>query len=122
MEPLSPEVALKVWERGLRASTTRRALILLSAGGEEETELQNLPLGERDRRLLELRAATFGPQMTAISRCPRCAEELELRLEVADLLQPAPAETLSANVALEAAPVRFRLPTSLDLLAIAVRP
>lgn len=126
MGPLTLEAALEVWEQGRGACTTRRALALLRAAGGEADEgaLARLPLGERDRRLLELRGATFGPEMTAVSLCPHCGEEVEVRLPVAGLLEiseacirlpqgqgPAGSVTLASGLA------HFRLPTSEDLLA-----
>jgi hypothetical protein len=45
----------------------------------------DLPLTERDRRLLALRQATFGMQLTAIAECPGCSERIEVTLDTADL-------------------------------------
>lgn len=120
MEPLTLEAALEVWEHGRGADTTRRALALLNAGGLAPPEggLEDLPLGDRDRRLLELRAATFGPRMTAVAPCPRCAEEVEVRLPVERFLALPESCRDPAPVELSTGAVRFRPLTSGDLLEV----
>jgi hypothetical protein len=95
-----------------------RALALLSLA-DPEADPGALPVGEVNARLLDLRYRLFGPQLTCIADCPQCSERLELSFSVADLQQtvePLPAE-LEVTVGAEV--VRFRLPTWLDLAAVA---
>lgn len=124
MKPLTPEAALEVWERGRDRSSTGRALALLKAAASDGStaSLGSLTLGERDRRLLELRAATFGPEMTACSSCPHCTEDVELSLKVEDLLALAAGDRAAEPRISGAGGLRFRLPTSEDLLAAEAAP
>ncbi|MCB9765349.1 MAG: hypothetical protein H6739_36585 [Alphaproteobacteria bacterium] len=110
---------LSVWERGTRASRTRRALLLLAAG-QPDTDidaLARLPIGERDRRLLLLRRLTFGDRMSSVAECPACAERLEFMLNVSELLVPPPAsERLAFRQ--DGWSLSLRPPDTLDLLSI----
>jgi hypothetical protein len=128
MQPLAAHELLEVWETGVRLSPVRRALLLLAASCPEAvpSELEHLSIGERDARLLQLRAWSFGSRLEGLAVCPYCHERLEVTLEVDDLLRNAP---LKANDAMgqddrvlaccgENYELRFRLPNSLDLLAI----
>ena len=122
MRALSATELLDAWERGLAEDPTERALTLLAAStGAPRAELARLTVGARDRRLLALRAETFGPRLAAIADCPRCGERLEMTFDVSDVLveeEEAQAfETLSLNVS--GYETTFRAPTSLDLIALA---
>jgi hypothetical protein len=82
-------------------------------------ELARLPLDERDHLLLELRVLTFGGDLEAVVACPSCREWLELELPTEALLQ-APTSLTHGSVAeldVDGAGVRVRVPTSEDLLA-----
>jgi len=96
---------LDAWEQGQDLSPTRQALQLL-AGGEE------LPLGERDRRLLALRESLFGSRIECVACCPACGEAVEVALDLRDLA------TATVSGPLEVNGLRFRLPDSTDLLAV----
>ena len=120
--PSAPEL-LAAWERGQAASHVERALLLLAAGepGETAGALAALSIGRRDARLLLLRERLFGPRLESLTACPACGERLELALEVADLLGEAdspdpPVEGLWLELGDRR--VRFRLPTSHDLIAV----
>jgi uncharacterized protein (UPF0212 family) len=112
---------LDAWERGLGSRPPARALALLAAALPEtdETALAALPLGARDRQLLDLREMLFGPQLNAIADCPDCGERLETQFPVEAIRYPAIAGP-PAEIALEAEglALRCRLPATLDLLAI----
>src|SRR5881628_1068882 len=87
MRGLSPEHLVRVWERGVGLHPTDRALSMLRAA-DPETEwavLCDLPIGERDRRLLELREQTFGRELNGVTSCTRCGSRVELRFSVADV-------------------------------------
>jgi hypothetical protein len=86
--------------------------------------LASLSLGQRDGLLLALQASLFGSQITGLATCPHCGDRLELTFAVADLQMETrsdmPLETAAVGVkAFEAYTVEFRLPNSLDLLAVA---
>jgi hypothetical protein len=107
MLPLSPSQLVRVWERGAGQPAILRAITVLAEAEPEaglsqgeadrpEAEanagagrgcetLLDLPLGERDDRLLALRAATFGSRLEALARCPACGERVELRFSTADV-------------------------------------
>lgn len=122
MRAVSSAELLNAWEYGLDGQPERAALKLLAAACPElaDAEPAMLSIGQRDARLLALRELTFGPQLTAIADCPRCGERLELSFAVAAIRPsalPEPAEEL--DLAVGDYTLRFRLPTSQDLTALA---
>ena len=125
MRALTAPELLDVWERGLAQSPTQRALSLLAAACSETTPeaLANLSIGQRDARLLTLREWTFGSQLPSLVVCPSCGERWELTVNAADLRvapEVEPIETLRLSVS--GYELRFRLPNSFDLAAIAAAP
>lgn len=124
MRALSTSELLRVWEHGLPQHPVQRALLLLAAACPETPpeELAQLSIGQRDGRLLALREWTFGPQLVSVATCPQCGEQLELAFDVADI-RAAPEVEPAGMLALSVAgyEVRFRLPNSLDLAAVAGR-
>lgn len=123
MRGLSAEEMLRIWEQGARQSPVRRGLTLLAAGLPEASieSLAALSLGRRNGGLLRLREATFGPRLNCLSACPDCGETLEFALDVRQLLDGAGTETPEAeySLSIDGATVRFRLPDSRDLAALA---
>src|SRR5262249_31800887 len=62
----------------------------------------------------------FGPRLVGLANCPDCGECVEAAFDAADIRAAAegePAEVLALGVADYA--IRYRLPNSLDLLAVA---
>jgi hypothetical protein len=83
MRALKGQTLLMTWERCSRQSDPARALTLLQAAEPEwlpET-LAELPLAERNRMLLELRAITFGRTIEGFSVCDHCGAQLEFALD-----------------------------------------
>jgi hypothetical protein len=122
MQPLSAAQLLDAWERGRAKSLPERALLLLAAACPltPAEELGRLRIGQRDARLLTLREWTFGSCLVGLANCPDCGERVEAAFDAADIRAAAESETaevLALGVADHA--VRFRLPSSLDLLAVA---
>jgi len=122
MRALSAAELLSVWERGTGQPPHERALSLLLMACPESSldELSVLSIGERDSRLLTLREWTFGQEMSALMTCPACGHRLELSFGLAELriageIKPSEAYALH----LQDYDVRFRLPNSLDLAALA---
>ncbi|SHF09558.1 T4 family baseplate hub assembly chaperone [Streptoalloteichus hindustanus] len=109
---------LATWEAGVSAGAVQRALLLhaLARGGEPGDHLA-VPLGERDLDLFGLRRRLFGERLNGRITCAGCGEELEFDFDVGQVLSlsPPPAEPLVVKVGGRV--VRFRLPTSGDLLA-----
>jgi len=121
MRPLSASELLSVWERGWAQRPAQRALILLEAASPETDRevLAELPIGQRDDRLLRLREWTFGRQLVSLAICPSCGERLELSFNV-DEVRVTPGQEPKGELSVKAADykVRFRLPNSLDLLVL----
>ncbi|HEY0384454.1 MAG TPA: hypothetical protein VGC64_00515 [Pyrinomonadaceae bacterium] len=131
---------LEAWERGLALSMLERALMLLSAWtGTSPATVARLSIGQRDCWLLKLREAAFGSQLSSLAQCPACGEQLETTFNIADLrvgeerLEPERASSELAHeemvlkevtppevfsLVIEGCEVSFRLPNSLDLLAL----
>src|SRR5262245_3241326 len=83
---LSVSDILAAWETGYARRTLDRALTLLwAAGAAEDQDPADLPLVERDRRLLSIRAETFGPSLSARATCPECGAQLEMELDASVL-------------------------------------
>jgi hypothetical protein len=117
MHSLSASDILRVWEEGELQHPLDRALTILAASSPGSTHemLAALPIGVRDRRLLALRAASFGPALECFQECPACGERLEFALAVSDLALP-PADE-RREVALGDARYVVRVPNSHDLAA-----
>lgn len=86
IESMKSDRILHAWELGVNRSPIDRALVLLWAGMPENSSSHaDLPLGLRDRHLLELRGKTFGDILDCKIECPNCDETLELSLSVTAL-------------------------------------
>jgi len=78
-----------------------------------------MSIGERDRLLLDLREAIFGPGFAARTACPACGEELELAFLAGDVrIEAAPPADGRLSLIRDGYTVEFRLPTAGDLLAV----
>lgn len=120
----SAEQLVKAWEAGMALPPVARAIELLAAVDPETSRsaAAALSLGDRDRRLLGLRRALFGPVLDATAACPSCGDRVEFAVEVESLIV-APLETpAQATVDVGGVSVEFRLPTSADLLALLQAP
>lgn len=122
MRSLSASELLKIWEWGGTQPSWSRALRLLATACPETSihALSKISIGQRDALLLTLREWIFGSQLVSLAVCPNCGERLELNFQVDDIRVAPPAEpveTIALNVA--DYQVSFRLPNSLDLMAIA---
>jgi hypothetical protein len=72
--------------RGLHPVDAALALLARADAAADPGAIAGLSIGERDARLLRLRARTLGPRLELRVTCPACAQVLELEQEVADLL------------------------------------
>ena len=140
MHALSATELLSVWESGHSQIPLQRALTMLAVACPEESadSIEQLTVGQRDARLLALREATFGDELTGVTNCPNCGEKIELSFNSSGLRRSVegragsflPAEAGAHGVARPTTPsgelsvksngrdVCFRLPTSADLLAV----
>lgn len=121
MQRLTPAALLAVWERGLTQTITARALMLLAAAFPETSPavLAAMSIGRRDALLLQLRARLFGDQLAGAASCPKCSERLEFNFTAAEIFvwRETP-EHESQTLAAGGFELEFRLPTSLDLMAL----
>jgi len=121
----SARTLLTLWEEGEALAPFEQGLWLLAAACPERTsdELAFWSFGRRNAQLLALHEALFGPQLTCLAACPACAERLEVTFRTGDLrATPWPDDTQpDAALALrtDGYDVRFRLPNSADLAALA---
>jgi uncharacterized protein (UPF0212 family) len=131
MRAPSPTDLLLAWERGLDQSPTGRALELLLAAMPQATldSLSTLPIGKRDRHLLNLRQLLFGNDVAALSQCPECGDKLDVTFDVNDVrLGEYRWEEIDPENTEVGAQIRhlneggygivYRIPTSADILAI----
>jgi hypothetical protein len=116
MQRLSAAKILDVWEAGRQQNELDRALTLLTAAsGLSRDELADLSIGERDRRLLQLRTLVLGARAEGFAECPECGERVEFPLDTAALVQPDELAAKTHEFESDGAHVRFRLPTSRDV-------
>jgi hypothetical protein len=128
---VSNQVLLALWERCFAAPSAVQALELAALARPElqRETLEHLSIGERDRALLGLRENLFGSQVQSLVHCPKCNEGLEFAFEISQLrIEPKVPGTETPEAGrLETAPLelelagqrlQFRLPNSLDLIAV----
>jgi hypothetical protein len=120
MRALSAADILTVWDHGQDGHAVDRTLRLLWVAFPEASwsELAALPVGRRDALLSALREATFGPTMNARAACPACATSVEIALDAA-MLRVEPPAAPRDTIEMEGITVRFRLPDTFDLAAVA---
>jgi hypothetical protein len=123
MRLLSALELLNIWEWGRNQPSWSRAIKLLSSACPETSIdiLTQLSLGQRDAMLLTLREWTFGSQLVSQVTCPSCGEVLELDFDIAEMRLASLSIESVEKYRLELADyqVSFRLPNSLDMIAIA---
>jgi hypothetical protein len=121
MKPWRATDLLEAWDAGQGLHAIDRALILLAFAYPLRpwADLCALPLGERNRLLLEARAQSFGPLLDIVSECPSCAEQVEFEFcfPLADFAPTVPRE-ISTTLA-HGGGLSLRLPNSWDLAAVA---
>jgi hypothetical protein len=121
MRALSATELLSVWECGNVQVPLQRALTMLGAACPESSSdsLARLTIGQRDVQLLALRQLMFGSEITGVTDCPECGEKIELRFNCSHIRSTKEAEPPNELVIQSnGREVRFRLPTSADLLAV----
>jgi hypothetical protein len=84
--------------------------------------LASLTLGQRDRRLLDLRLATFGDRLRSRATCPNCDERLEFMLLGAEIAVDSDAAAEAGehhDLTVDGYALTFRVPDSRDLASAA---
>lgn len=120
MHTLEPQALLRVWESGVHASPTMRGLLLMGAALPQADldGLMSSSIGHRDAWLLSLREALFGARIECLLPCPACGQRIELDFCVSDIRAPHAEPQHLCEVVADGSALRFRVPTSADLLAI----
>ncbi len=115
MNALSVPDVLAIWERGLDASPSRRALEMLcyACPDTEPGQLAALSIGQRDRLLLSLRELSFGSLLTGLVDCLNCGERIETAFRATDL--PAAAPVVESELSVGRYQLRIRPPNTNDL-------
>jgi hypothetical protein len=121
---LSDSTLLSLWERGTEQTLSMRALQMLSAAFPQRNaaELEALPIGQRDRLLMQVRQQTFGQELSARAKCPACGELLELIFPLAQILNSMPERESSDtwfNFDWQDWNISFRLPNGGDFVVMA---
>jgi len=116
---------MEAWDRAAAEPPAARAVTLArlacADGGAERADA--LPLGERERSLLMLRAAVFGPRLTGRVECDACGAPLELDVGVDEILtSAAAAPSRGVTVEVDGYRLALRLIDSRDMLAAAAAP
>lgn len=124
MMTLTAQSLLTIWERGYARPNGWQALQLLSASQPDASleELAALSIGRRDGRLLSLRERLFGSWLESVVDCPQCAERLQLTMQVSDIWVDAAGDAQEdgeITAEISGYQLRFRLPNTADLLALA---
>ena len=117
MRAFSANDILMLFDHGAGLHAVDRALLVLRCALPEADyeELVRLPLGQRDRLLLEVRQRTFGDVLEAHTECPACKERLEFSLSCAEMLANTPIEAVKAQpVTIEGTQFELRCPDSRD--------
>lgn len=96
---------------------------VLRIGGRRSSPrlVRELVSGDREALALQLRALAFGDRLACVLDCPACREAMDLDLSVDDLLVASyanPSENHEVTLS-DGCRVRFRLPTGVDLEAVA---
>jgi len=110
-----PAAALaNAFERGALLAPPDRAASLLVAL-DPTCDVASMPVGQCDALLFEFRRGLFGDALDAVCRCPYCAEEVTLNLDLA-AVQPAiadPPEVIEVRIG--GYQLSCRLPRNSDL-------
>jgi hypothetical protein len=114
---------LFLWEKGLEQLPVECAVDVLERalpGGRDAMEL--LPIGRRDRLLLEVRERTFGSRMNAVTECMVCAARIEMQFDANEV--KAAEATVDGAIELKCGEYRMRLrvPDSRDVMAASAMP
>jgi hypothetical protein len=119
MRRLSAREIVQAWDWGQDKHSVDRAVLLLALAQPELTPAQvaALTIGQRNSRLLMLRAKTLGPAMHALASCTECGTTLEFSVDVPAVLLPEP-RTHEYTLTASGFTIRFHLPSSLDLAAV----
>lgn len=121
MHPPTSTELLQIWENGFDQTNLEKAFHLLATAcsiPDLETIAQ-WSIGQRDGRLFQLRAWMFGGHFTNTAHCPKCDEQVEWEMNIADFPIPDLPQEMAINTFLfesEDYQINYRLPNSQDLM------
>jgi hypothetical protein len=122
MHTFTASELVDLWEDARRRSPAQWGLALLTAAYPEQTPetLAELSIGRRNACLLQIRKRLFGSALASVAYCPNCGERLEFSFDMAEIwMEPAEEMPGLLKLSAEGYEVRYRLPNSSDLLALA---
>jgi hypothetical protein len=119
---LDGEEILRAWEAVAVADPLGRcAAVLREVLTDLPVDADALPVGRCDTLLLALQVGTFGQPLSGVSSCPACDADVDVDIDLAAVLASLPpVETAYAQEYVLGHgdyAVRYRLPTTADLLA-----
>jgi len=118
MTAISSERLLRAWEGTLEEQPLRRGITLLAGYRSENVgSVAEWSVRMRDRHMYDLRRELFGAEAVAVATCPRCAERIEVPLDLG-LLRPPDTDVLPEPVEADGYVATVRIPTTVDLLSI----
>ena len=125
MTQSADQALLELWERVDSAPAAARPATLLDGlrlftGQTGAEPAETLPIGRRDRALIDLRARLFGSDMHCATDCPECGDRIELSFDLG-ALQPAPVRE-TVQVTSNGSEIRLRPPTTRDILGVLAVP
>jgi hypothetical protein len=121
MRQLTSADLIQLWERGHEMPPVQRAVALAEAAmaDEDRPAAVDLPLGDRDRRLMVLRGWLFGPQVSAEDSCAECGAVLEVSFDLGALAAGHAPSRPPVTVRVGKRALRCRALTTADLIAAA---
>ena len=83
---------IALWEQDSTLSAAEKAVFLLQLAFTDKSrdDIGAMPVGVRDRVLLDLRKAMFGDTLDGLATCSQCDEKLEVELQISNLLASGP--------------------------------
>lgn len=121
MYSFSDKDLLLLWENAAAGSPVEKALLMLAFfyPDMEAGALAQLSIGRRDARLLQARAALFGPTLANTAVCPHCGQKTEWEMPLETLRLQADEGPTEIELSHQNRMYRFSLPNSADLLQVA---
>lgn len=124
MRQLTSVELIQLWERGAEMAPAQRAVALAEAASADQTgsPAADLPLGERDHRLMLLRCRLLGTQVCGVDSCGKCGALLDVSFDLGSLAAGHGAVAEPVTVRFEDTVLHCRVPTTADLIAAAEGP
>jgi hypothetical protein len=121
---LLPTQILTIWEQGISQLSTQRAMIILSTAMPtvNPQDLEELSLGNRNLKLLNIREALFGTKIDCLAHCHHCQEFLEFNLDSTLLKSETPPSSHEFVCTIEETKYKLRLINCQDLAIAAQQP